>query len=63
MLEGGGRSAFRALSTLLTDLGALVQRERVKSPALLVIGDVAARGLAEHALVQLRTLITEKSGA
>lgn len=63
VLEGGGRSAFRALSTLLTDLGALVQRERVKSPALLVIGDVAARGLAEHALVQLRTLITEKSGA
>jgi uroporphyrin-III C-methyltransferase len=63
VLEGGGRSAFRALRTLLTDLGALVQRERVKSPSLLVIGEVAARGLAEDALAQLRTLMTENSRA
>jgi uroporphyrin-III C-methyltransferase len=63
VLEGGGRSAFRALRTLLTDLGALVQRERVKSPALLVIGEVAARGLAEDALAQFRTLMTENSRA
>jgi uroporphyrin-III C-methyltransferase len=59
VLEGGGRSAFRALRTLLTDLGAMVQRERVKSPALLVIGEVAARGLAEDALARFQPLLVK----
>lgn len=59
VLEGGGRSAFRALGTLLTDLGAMVQRERVKSPALLVIGDVAVRGLAEDALAPFQPLLAK----
>lgn len=59
VLEGGGRSAFRALGTLLTDLGAMVHREQVKSPALLVIGEVAARGLAEDALALFQPLLAK----
>lgn len=59
VLEGGGRDAFRALGTMLTDLGAMVQRERVKSPALLVIGDVAARGLAKDALALFQPLLAK----
>ncbi|WP_109357251.1 uroporphyrinogen-III C-methyltransferase [Sphingorhabdus sp. EL138] len=44
VLENGTRDSFRALRTLLTDLGDLVQREQVKSPALLVVGEVARYG-------------------
>lgn len=47
VLENGTRSNFRALRTLLTDLGDLVQRETIQSPALLVVGDVALYGDAE----------------
>lgn len=47
VLENGTRNNFRALRTLLTDLGDLVQRENIKSPALLVVGDVARYGDAE----------------
>lgn len=44
VLENGTRDNFRALQTLLTDLGDLVRREKVKSPALLVVGEVARYG-------------------
>ena len=47
VLENGTRSDFRALRTLLTDLGDLVRRENVRSPALLVVGEVARYGDAE----------------
>lgn len=47
VLENGTRSNFRALRTLLTDLGDLVRRENIQSPALLVVGDVARYGDAE----------------
>jgi len=47
VLENGTRSDFRALRTLLTDLGDMVQRENVQSPALLVVGEVARYGDAE----------------
>lgn len=47
VLENGTRDDFRALRTLLTDLGDLVRREKVKSPALLIVGDVAQYGDAE----------------
>tara|TARA_R110000850_G_scaffold6952_9_gene26263 strand:+ start:494 stop:1285 length:792 start_codon:yes stop_codon:yes gene_type:complete len=47
VLENGTRSDFRALRTLLTDLGDLVRRETVRSPALLVVGEVARYGDAE----------------
>ncbi|WP_337658498.1 uroporphyrinogen-III C-methyltransferase [Sphingorhabdus sp. Alg231-15] len=46
VLENGTRDNFRALQTLLTDLGDLVLRENVKSPALLVVGEVARYGNA-----------------
>lgn len=48
VLENGTRSDFRALRTLLTDLGDMVQRENVQSPALLVVGEVARYGDAEN---------------
>ncbi len=48
VLENGTRSNFRALRTLLTDLGDLVRREEVRSPALLVVGEVANYGDAEN---------------
>ena len=54
VLESGGRTGFRAIRSLLADLGDLVARERIKSPALLVIGDVARRGLADDGLIALR---------
>jgi uroporphyrin-III C-methyltransferase len=47
VLENGTRDNFRALRTLLTDLGDLVQREKVQSPALLIVGEVAQYGDAE----------------
>lgn len=56
VLESGGRSSFRAVRSLLADLGDMVARERVKSPALLVIGDVARRGLADDALLPFKLL-------
>jgi uroporphyrin-III C-methyltransferase len=52
-LECGGRDSFRAIRSVLADLGDMVARESVRSPALLVIGDVARRGLAEDALASI----------
>jgi uroporphyrin-III C-methyltransferase len=53
VLENGTRPNARALRTLLADLGAMIGRERVKSPAVIIVGMVAARGLATDALVSL----------
>jgi uroporphyrin-III C-methyltransferase len=50
VLENGTRSDMRTLRTLLADLGDMVEREKVKSPALIVVGDVAAYALAQDAL-------------
>jgi len=47
VLENGTRDNFRAIRTLLTDLGDMVRRENVESPALLVVGEVARYGDAE----------------
>lgn len=44
VLENGTRKNARALRTLLTDLGDLIERENVQSPALLVVGQVAQYG-------------------
>ncbi|UNK78649.1 uroporphyrinogen-III C-methyltransferase [Sphingopyxis granuli] len=43
VIERGTTADARVLRTLLTDLGDLVARERVASPALIVVGKVAAR--------------------
>ena len=50
VLENGTRSDMRTLRTLLADLGEMVAREKVKSPALIVVGDVAAYALAQDVL-------------
>jgi len=42
VLEKGGRADRRALRTLLADLGTMVAREAVASPAIIVVGEVAA---------------------
>lgn len=50
VLENGTRADMRTLRTLLADLGDMVLREKVISPALIVVGDVAAYALAQDAL-------------
>ena len=50
VLENGTRADMRSLRTLLADLGDMVAREEVKSPALIVVGDVAAHALARDVL-------------
>lgn len=50
VLENGTRPDARALRTLLADLGAMIVREDVKSPAVIVVGEVAAQGNAIDAL-------------
>ncbi len=44
VIENASRPEMRVLRASLRDLGALVTDQRVKSPALIVIGMVAARG-------------------
>lgn len=56
VLENGTRSDFRALRTLLTDLGDMVRREAVKSPALLVVGEVARYGDADDKFREFATM-------
>jgi len=43
VIENAARPAMRVLRTSLAGLPLLVERERVKSPALIVIGEVTAR--------------------
>lgn len=43
----------RAMRSLLADLGGLVERENIESPAVIIVGDVVDRSLAEDRLVSL----------
>lgn len=43
VVERGTTADSRVLRTLLTDLGDLVTREKIASPALIIVGKVAAR--------------------
>lgn len=52
VLEKGTRKDARALRTILTDLGDMIARESVKSPALIVVGEVVLRADAEDRLFQ-----------
>ena len=52
VIENASRPQMRVLRAPLAGLGALVSREKVRSPALIVVGTVAARG-SEAALAQL----------
>ncbi len=53
VLERGTLEGSRAMRTLLADLGDLVEREKVKSPAILVIGEVVRLSDAEDRLAAL----------
>jgi uroporphyrin-III C-methyltransferase len=50
VLERGTRDGARAIRTLLTDLGGMMAREDVKSPAIIVVGEVVLRSDAEDRL-------------
>ncbi len=50
VLEHVGRKNARALRTLLADLGGMIARERVQSPAIIVVGDVVLKSDAQDAL-------------
>ncbi|MCJ8155990.1 uroporphyrinogen-III C-methyltransferase [Sphingomonas sp. LaA6.9] len=53
VLEKGTRRDARALRTILTDLGDMIARERVQSPALIVVGEVVLHADAEDRLFQI----------
>lgn len=55
VLEKGTRKDSRALRTLLADLGGMIAREQVQSPALIVVGDVVLRGTAVDRLAAFAT--------
>ena len=48
VIENAARPSMRVLRGALAGLGALVEAERVKSPALIVIGEVTARERTEE---------------
>lgn len=52
VLEKGTCEGARALRTLLADLGPMVSREDVQSPAIIVVGEVALLADAEDKLAQ-----------
>ncbi len=52
VIENAARPTMRVLRGALAGLGALVEAERVKSPALIVIGEVTAREQA-HELMKI----------
>jgi uroporphyrin-III C-methyltransferase len=52
VLEKGTCEGHRALKTLLTDLGAMVEREKVQSPAIIVVGEVVELSDAEDKLAR-----------
>jgi len=50
VLERGTLPGSRALRTLLADIGDMVERERVQSPAIIVVGEVVLLSDAENRL-------------
>jgi uroporphyrin-III C-methyltransferase len=50
VLERGTLVGHRAIKTLLADLGPMVEREKVKSPAIIVVGEVVELSDAEDKL-------------
>ncbi|MGV3770546.1 MAG: uroporphyrinogen-III C-methyltransferase [Sphingobium phenoxybenzoativorans] len=53
VLEKGTRGDSRAMRSLLADLGDMVVREGVKSPALIVVGEVVLRSNAKDKLAAI----------
>jgi uroporphyrin-III C-methyltransferase len=52
VLERGTLEGSRALRTLLADLGAMVTREAVQSPAIIVVGEVVELSDAQDKLAR-----------
>ena len=52
VLENGTRPGSRAIRSLLADLGGLIERERVQSPAIIVVGEVVERSDCADALAR-----------
>lgn len=52
VLEKGTLEGSRAMRTLLADLGPMVERERVASPAIIVVGEVVELSDAENKLAR-----------
>ncbi len=52
VLERGTHQGSRAMRTLLADLGAMVAREAVRSPAIIVVGEVVTLSDAEDKLAR-----------
>lgn len=50
VLERGTLSGSRAIKTLLADLGSMVDREKVASPAIIIVGEVVDLSDAEDKL-------------
>ena len=59
VLENGTRPGTRGLRTLLADLGGLIERENVKSPAVIVVGEVVERSDCLNALATRVQLTVE----
>jgi uroporphyrin-III C-methyltransferase len=55
VLERGTLEGSRAMRTLLADLGEMVAREDVQSPAIIVVGEVVTLSDAEDRLARLAT--------
>lgn len=53
VIESASRPGARVLHSLLADLGAMIARLSVKSPAIIIVGEVAARGRADNQLAML----------
>lgn len=53
VLERVTRPNSRALRTILTDLGDMIAREKVASPAIIVVGDVVLKSDAEDRLIHI----------
>jgi uroporphyrin-III C-methyltransferase len=56
VIENATRAQMRVLRSPLAGLAALVERERVKSPAVIVIGEVAAENDTQLCALALETL-------
>jgi len=51
VLERATRPDARAMRTILTDLGDMIMREQVVSPAIIIVGDVVLKSDAEDRLI------------
>lgn len=56
VLERGTRKGARAIRTLLADLGGMIAREAVTSPAIIVVGEVVLRSDAQDKLAAFARL-------